>query len=398
MATLSIAITSCSQSNQRTTETPEVNITSDVNPSDGLDLKLVGALLQDGKCKNAEDLEKELNVDGGINNLDLNGDGKIDYINVAENDPKGNSSSRSFDLTTGAGDSLNHIATIDIEKVGKEYNVNLSGNKEIYGDDCYYKSHYGPSMGEMMFFAWMFTPRPLFYHPYYYHGFYPSYYGSGYVRSGIVSRSSYQSRTTTQRKTASTTVTKSTSSPKSSIKSSNKGKTSSSVRTSINNNKSSQKSFSKRNTNKSVSKGGFTGNKSSSSSSNRSSSRKSGFGSSGKSSFGSSSGRSSRSSSSRSSSRRCDSTFKENIKPLSYNDAVLKLRPVTFKYKDTSRFGSENQVGFIAQEVKKVFPEAVYDDGEGLMLDYISLIPLLVETIQQQDARIKNLESKQKSK
>lgn len=40
---------------------PEINISTAVSTADGLDIKLVGALLQNGTCKNAEDLEKEIN-------------------------------------------------------------------------------------------------------------------------------------------------------------------------------------------------------------------------------------------------------------------------------------------------------------------------------------------------
>lgn len=43
-------------------------------------------------------------------------------------------------------------------------------------------------------------------------------------------------------------------------------------------------------------------------------------------------------------------------------------------------------MGFITQEVQEVFPELVYPDSEGyLAVDYISLIPLLVEAIKQQN-------------
>lgn len=327
MVTIGFAITSCNN-NQRSydQQKPEINITSEVNPSEGLDLQLVGALIQDGKCKNGEDLERELNADGGINNLDIDGNNSIDYINVTENNPNGNNSARSFDLTTGDESNLTHIATIEVAKVGGEYNVNMSGNQEIYGNNCNYNAHYGPSVGEIMFLSWMFSPRPVYYHPYYYHGYYPSYYGRSYSRPMVVSRSAYNQRTSVQRTTVTKTVTRTTTAPKSSIKSSNQGKVSpsySSKRTSFNNNSSSssQKSFQTRNTSKPVSKGGFTKGSSSSSSYSRpsssssnsysrpsSSSSRSSFGSSNKSSFGSSgrssSSRSSSSSKSRSSSRR----------------------------------------------------------------------------------------------
>ncbi len=363
---------------------PDVNVTSSINPSDGLDLKLVGALLQNSTCKDADDLEKEINKDGGINNLDLNGDGKIDYINVTENDPKGSTAARSFDLTTGKADSITHIATIDVQKAATGYQVNMSGNQQIYGNDC----NYSTTLGDMLLFNWMFMPRSLYYHPYYYGSYYPSYYGAGYMRPMVVSPALYQQRTVTQRTTVSKTVVKSTSPSTSTIKSSNAGKVSNATRTSINNNSSSSKSFSNRNSSSPVSKGGFTGKSSSSSSGSSSKSS-----SSGRSSFGSSSHSSSGGShSSSGGGRRCDGTFKEDINTLAYNDAILKLNPVTFYYKDKQTYGSEKQIGFIAQDVQKHVPEAVYKDEKGLMMDYTMLIPMMVKEIQRQNAEITQLQ------
>jgi len=52
-------------------------------------------------------------------------------------------------------------------------------------------------------------------------------------------------------------------------------------------------------------------------------------------------------------------------------------------------------VGFSAQDVQKIFPELVNADEQGyLSVDYISLIPVLVEAIKTQQARIAELEKK----
>lgn len=52
----------------------------------------------------------------------------------------------------------------------------------------------------------------------------------------------------------------------------------------------------------------------------------------------------------------------------------------------------ENGIGFIAQEVKQVFPELVKEDKDGyLSVDYISLIPVLVEAIKTQQTQIEEL-------
>ena len=48
------------------------------------DLEAVVSLIQDERVKNAEDLERIINEDNGINNVDSDGDGYVDYIAVQE--------------------------------------------------------------------------------------------------------------------------------------------------------------------------------------------------------------------------------------------------------------------------------------------------------------------------
>jgi hypothetical protein len=370
---------SCSENQNK----PEINITTTVSPSDGLDLKLVGALIQDGKCKDAQSLEDTLNKPNGINNLDLDNDKSIDYINVTENDSKGNQNAKSFDLTTGKEDNVTHIATIEVQKVGNEYQINMAGNQQVYGNNCNYTSHCGPTFGEMMFCMWLFQPRPMWHHPYYYGGYYPSYYGRGYVRPVVVQHNVYVQRTTTIRQsTKNITPTKTSSC---SVKSPNINKCSSSTRTSINNHQQSMKAMSTRSSSSPVSKGGFSSKSSSSSSSSRPSSSSS--------SYRSSSSSSSRSSFSSGGSRRCDSTFKENIQVLLDDSSILKLKAVTFNYKDKKQYGNKTYIGFLAQDVQKIIPNAVYKDSLGLMLDYEQIVPVLVKQVQTQQKEIDTLKN-----
>lgn len=50
--------------------------------------------------------------------------------------------------------------------------------------------------------------------------------------------------------------------------------------------------------------------------------------------------------------------------------------------------------GFIAEDVQKIYPELVHEDSEGgLSVDYIGLIPLLIQTVQQLDAEVKALKA-----
>jgi hypothetical protein len=64
---------------------------------------------------------------------------------------------------------------------------------------------------------------------------------------------------------------------------------------------------------------------------------------------------------------------------------VLLLKPSTFKFKDDEN--DEEQLGFIAQEVKDVIPHAYYEDAEGddkfIGLKYNTMIPVLVKAIQE---------------
>lgn len=55
--------------------------------------------------------------------------------------------------------------------------------------------------------------------------------------------------------------------------------------------------------------------------------------------------------------------------------------------------------GFLAQEVQKLFPELVHEDGDGyLSVNYVELIPLLVQAVQELSAKVEMLESPSKSK
>ncbi|MDR0714259.1 MAG: tail fiber domain-containing protein [Bacteroidales bacterium] len=52
-------------------------------------------------------------------------------------------------------------------------------------------------------------------------------------------------------------------------------------------------------------------------------------------------------------------------------------------------------IGFIAQEFKEIYPELVRENDKGMLsIDYLSLIPILVQTIQELNKRIEVLENK----
>jgi hypothetical protein len=88
---------------------------------------------------------------------------------------------------------------------------------------------------------------------------------------------------------------------------------------------------------------------------------------------------------------RSSARFKTNIQPVTAAlDKVLRLRGVSFNWKDTQR----PSLGFIAEEVALVLPEAVEYEKTGKEttgLDYSKVTPVLVEAIKTQQQEIEEL-------
>jgi hypothetical protein len=73
-------------------------------------------------------------------------------------------------------------------------------------------------------------------------------------------------------------------------------------------------------------------------------------------------------------------------------DAITKLKPVKFHWKD-SRRGAGEQIGLIAQDVEKVFPQVVGKNSEGYKtLDYEKLVAPMIVAIKELKAKNDNLE------
>lgn len=118
-----------------------------------------------------------------------------------------------------------------------------------------------------------------------------------------------------------------------------------------------------------------------------------------------------------------DERLKSNISALSEEiSQLLRLNAVSFNYKTTteklrltlkggneilkdsiklhandpgSDFYARKHIGFLAQEVKTFFPELVFEDSLGILgVDYIGFIPVIVETMKEQDTFIKEMNTK----
>lgn len=246
-----------------------VQVTQTTSAAEGLDLQAVGGLVR--TAKNGEELEKAINTPE-INNMDLNLDGNVDYIQVEE---YGEGDNRGFSLYTEFEEGEEQeIATIDIAKTGsEEVAVEVHGNEQIYGRNYYHRSHFG--IGDALLIGWMFSSRPRYYSSWGY-GRYPSSYrsyahvNSRQYRNRMGDRASSSGFNSAQ----SSNLTSKATSP-------NANKSSGKIKAPLKNPTTSQKSFQARANPKPARSGGF-GKRTTDSSSRRTASvRSSSFGRSG---------------------------------------------------------------------------------------------------------------------
>jgi len=87
-----------------------------------------------------------------------------------------------------------------------------------------------------------------------------------------------------------------------------------------------------------------------------------------------------------------DLRLKENITQLNYSSQKLaQLQAYNYHWKD-NKMGEENQIGLIAQEVEKVYPELVKERSDGYKgVFYQGLIPVLIEATKDQQKKLDSL-------
>ena len=93
-----------------------------------------------------------------------------------------------------------------------------------------------------------------------------------------------------------------------------------------------------------------------------------------------------------------DSNLKSDILKINNSENILEnLNGVRFIWNKNAPKSKQGQtdVGLIAQEVEKVIPSAVRKNEKGyLAVDYSKLIPVLLESVKDQQEKIKSLEEK----
>ena len=87
-----------------------------------------------------------------------------------------------------------------------------------------------------------------------------------------------------------------------------------------------------------------------------------------------------------------DARLKKNIQPLTTSlTDLIQLTGYTYNWKD-ARKNPEQQIGILAQEVQKIYPQLVKTSAEGtLSVNYMGLIPVMIESIKEQQRQIEKL-------
>jgi hypothetical protein len=74
-------------------------------------------------------------------------------------------------------------------------------------------------------------------------------------------------------------------------------------------------------------------------------------------------------------------------------EKLSTLQTINFSYKD-DKFKKQN-LGLIAQEVEKIFPELIDKNGDGMLgVRYTELVPVLIKAIQELKLEIETLKNK----
>ena len=165
MLTMPLALTSA-----RADETVTVSATNQ-DISESLDLRAVATLF--GEVDNLEQFEQELNSEKRhLNNLDLNGDGYVDYLRVIE---VGEGENRLIVLQAVlAKDIYQDVASIYVEREQDQtVSVQVVGDTYVYGENYIIEPVY---LYRPVIYDWFWGPTWVAWHSPYYWGYYSPYY------------------------------------------------------------------------------------------------------------------------------------------------------------------------------------------------------------------------------
>ena len=352
----------------RTTSTTQTQTQRTVSGSllsfSDFDLETVVGVVKQNKVTGAKELEKFVNSDNGINNVDVDKDGKVDYIRVLES-REGQNIVLDFAAVPSSGGDEVTVANLRFAQNTTSKEVVVEGGYPTYveGHNSHYYSYRRPglSFGEAMFLAWLFTPsRSHYYHPV-----------PVYAPRSVLGRSTLNQRRTTTRTTTKVSPVKSTARPGTyAVKSAQK--TQSKLKT------KGVSTFRKRDATKQKQKASGFGS-TTKPTTKPAPKKKSTWGTPRRSkpsrSWGKSSG----------GRRRSSERYKTSIENLELGLSLIQqLQPVEWKWKAGTDIEMP-QIGFIAEDLAVIMPEAVFrnQDNEIEGIDYNLIVIPLVNAVQE---------------
>ena len=90
-----------------------------------------------------------------------------------------------------------------------------------------------------------------------------------------------------------------------------------------------------------------------------------------------------------------DARLKNNATPIDNAlTKVMQMKGLTYNFTDGKRFGTNRQMGFLAQDLENIVPEAVSSGGEYKSVNYPVLTALLTEAVKEQQKEIELLKKK----
>ena len=154
----------------------------EVAAAEGLSLLGLTALVKE--VRSGQELERRLNEANSINNMDLDGNEKVDYLYVKEFGDAAQKIGYSLTAEPVKGETQ-EIAEITIEKNGDRAEIQVIGSEQIYGTSAIYNDWVKverevaattqSSGSNMPRHSSYFFPHPLWISPWYF-GFYPAFY------------------------------------------------------------------------------------------------------------------------------------------------------------------------------------------------------------------------------
>lgn len=180
---------------------------------DDLDLQAILNLFRDKNFADLDAIEKRINdPTAQLHNVDTDKDGQLDLISIAEV-TSANPNMKQFNLIARAkdGDEGIPIATFNVNKTATgemEIEANYYSHVQGYDANQGYHSHFDSGfMTGYLLGAWLWSPRPMYFHPYGY------YYGGWGYRPMVVHNTNVYNQTRVTRTSTTSSVTRRAVSP-----------------------------------------------------------------------------------------------------------------------------------------------------------------------------------------